>query len=431
MSWPVAAYAGDWAATMRVGETVEANDNPQLQSNSPGGAVGSITNLSLEAIDTGPTWHWLLGTDLGFQKFWGPGAETSLDGVKGGVVHTAIDKSTLLTDYYATFAGTILPASVSEVLDSGITNANTTTMTYAGQGGLTHHLNSLNDLGLTVSGSSQSFTGGNKDGLTPNTYLTTGQSWTHTLTPRTDFTMAASTAWYTASGVSGTDSVSESLTGQVHTDISNRLSLTAGGGGFFIHTTGDALTTSTGESLDENNTGFIANGQLSYALAPNTSVSAFASHSLAPSSLGSVQELTQVGFSAGHQINEFSNLVFSGIFVDQLPVVSVPTNANNVQRQAVVLSVGYHRILSRYWDFGLTYNFTQQDNGDTPFFESFNNKGSTNSNAVFLTLTRNFNLFGAPAENAATDIRLGSRDLFAPAAPIRTPELNGGPIEQR
>ena len=118
--------------------------------------------------------------------------------------------------------------------------------------------------------------------------------------------------------------------------------------------------------------------------------------------------------------------MFSGIFVDQLPLVSVPTNADNTQRQALVVSVGYHRILSRYWDFGLTYNFTQQDNGDTPFFESFNNKGSTNSNAVFLTLTRNFNLFGLPAENAATDIRRGSRDLFAPAAPIRTPELNGG-----
>src|SRR5262249_21175822 len=154
-----------------------------------------------------------------------------------------------------------------------------------------------NDLGLTVSGSSQTFTGGNKDGLTPNTYLTTGQSWTHTLTPRTDFTMAASTAWYTASGVSGTDSVSESLNGKVHTEVSERLNLTAGGGGFFIHTTGnDALARSAGENLDENNTGFIANGELSYALGPNTSVSAFASHNLAPSSLGSVQELTQVGF---------------------------------------------------------------------------------------------------------------------------------------
>jgi hypothetical protein len=421
------AYAGDWAATMRVGETVEANDNPQLRSNSPGGDIGSITDLSLQAIDTGPTWHWLIGTDLGFQEFWGPGAVDSLDGVKGGVIHTAFDKTTPLTDYFATFTGTVLPASLSEVLDSGITNANTTTMTYAGQGGLTHHLNSLNDLGLTVSGSSQSFTGGNSDGLTPNTYLTTGQSWTHTITPRTDVIMAASTAWYTASGISGTDSVSESLTGQVHTQLSERLGLTAGGGGSFIHTTANDGGL---QSFDENNTGFIANGQLSYALTPNTSLSAFASHNLAPSSLGSVQELTQVGFTAGHQINEFSSMVFSGIFVDQLPVFSVPSNANNTQRQALILSVGYHRILSRYWDFGVSYDFTQQDNGDTPFFESFTNKGSANSNAIFVTLTRNFNLLGAPVETAASDVQRGLTDRFAPATPIRTPHLNGGPIEQ-
>ena len=33
------------------------------------------------------------------------------------------------------------PASQSEVLDSGITNADTTTVSYSGQGGLTHQLN--------------------------------------------------------------------------------------------------------------------------------------------------------------------------------------------------------------------------------------------------------------------------------------------------
>ena len=103
-------------------------------------------------IDTGPTWHWLIGTDLGFQKFWGPGAENSFDGVRGGVINTAIDKSTPLTDYTASFNGSVLPASVSEIFDSGITNADTTTMTYAGQGGLTHHLNDLNSLGLICVG---------------------------------------------------------------------------------------------------------------------------------------------------------------------------------------------------------------------------------------------------------------------------------------
>ena len=105
MGLPIVAYAGDWTATGNLGETVEANDNPQLQAkNSPGGSVGSITNLSLQALDTGPTWHWLIGTDLGFQKFWGPGAQDSFDGVRGGVIHTAIDKSTPLTDYTASFS---------------------------------------------------------------------------------------------------------------------------------------------------------------------------------------------------------------------------------------------------------------------------------------------------------------------------------------
>ena len=432
MGLPIAAYAGDWTATANLGETVEANDNPQLQAkNSPGGSVGSITNLSLQAIDTGPTWHWLIGTDLGFQKFWGPGAQDSFDGVRGGVINTAIDKSTPLTDYTASFTGSILPASVSEIFDSGITNADTTTMTYAGQGGLTHHLNELNSLGLSVSGASQAFTGGNTDGLTPNTYLTTGQSWTYTLTPRTDFTMAASTAWYTASGVSSTDSVSESITGQAHTQLSEGLSLTVGGGGFFIHTTAnDAATASFGQNFDSNSTGYIANGALSYALGPNTSVSAFASHNLAPSSTGSVQELTQVGFSVGHQINEFSSLVLGGIFVDQLPVTSIPANGNT-QRQALALSVGYQRSLSRFWNMQLSYNFTQQDNGNDLFFENFDVNGSAISNAVFLTLSRRFDLFGSPVEEASADVRQGFTDLVAPAGPIRTPDVSGGgPIEQ-
>jgi hypothetical protein len=424
---PIAASAGDWTATANFGETVEANDNPQLQSkNSPGGSVGSITNLSLQALDTGPTWHWLIGTDLGFQKFWGPGAQDSFDGVRGGVIHTAVDKATPLTDYYASFAGSVLPASVSEIFDSGITNADTTTINYAGQGGLTHHLNALNSLGLNVSGASQSFTGGNRDGLTPNTYLTTGQSWTHTLTPRTGFTLAASTAWYTASGVSGTDSVSESVTGQLATQLSERMSLAVGGGGFFIHTTGDDAA---GENFDSNNSGYIANGRLSYALGPTTSISAFASHNLAPSSLGSVQELTQVGFGVGHQINEFSSWFFGGIFLDQLPVTSISTTGNT-QRQAVALSVGYNRNLSRFWNMQLSYNFTQQDNGNGLFFASFDDNGSASSNAVFLTFSRSFNLLGSPVENASADIRQGFTDLVAPAAPIRTPDVSGGPIGQ-
>jgi hypothetical protein len=51
---PAVAGAG-WSVTGSVGETVEANDNPQLEPNSSDGAVGSTTNLSLLAVHEWPT----------------------------------------------------------------------------------------------------------------------------------------------------------------------------------------------------------------------------------------------------------------------------------------------------------------------------------------------------------------------------------------
>ena len=233
--------------------------------------------------------RWETDANLGFSGFWGPGAVGSLDGVTG-VARTAFDKATELTDYHASFFGSGLPASVSQVFDSGITNANTTTVTYGGEGGLTHQLNELNALGLSVSGSSEFFTGDNgspssassasatKNTLTPYTYLTTGQSWIYNMTPRTDLTVAASTAWYGADGVAGTDSLSQSVTGQVsqsvtarvQTQLSQRLSFTGGGGGDVVFTTGSSDSTSTGRNANSTSTGFIANAALAYALQMRT-----------------------------------------------------------------------------------------------------------------------------------------------------------------
>jgi hypothetical protein len=387
VSVPVAANA-EWAVTGSVGETVTANDNQQLEADSPGGAVGSITNLSLQAIHDWPTLRWAIGTGLGFSKFWGAGANDSLDGVHGGVLTTSLDKTTPLTDYHASFSANVLPASVSEVFDSGVTNADTTTFTYAGQGSLTHQLNALNAIGLSVSATSQSFSNDGSpnsttnDVLTPNTFLTAGQSWIRSVSPRTNLTLGASTGWFNADGIGTTDSVSESVTLSVQTELSERLSLTAGGGGNVVRTSG---------STDETTSGFIGDVALGYALA-NTTLSAFASHNLAPSSLGSLQERTTAGFSVGHQINEASSIGFSGAFVYQLPVVSAPADADrDQQHQALVLSVGYSRNLAENWNLGLSYNFTAQNNSDNGFFWDLN-EGSSTSNAVFATITRNFNL---------------------------------------
>jgi hypothetical protein len=144
--------------------------------------------------------------------------------------------------------------------------------------------------------------------------------------------------------------------------------------------------------------------------AASTAFSGFASHHLAPSSLGTLQESPQVGLSISHQINEASRLVLSGAFVYQLPIVNVETDLNQ-QHQGLILSVGYQRVLARDWSLQLAYNFSQQNNGDDEFFRTLDDHGSSTSNAVFATLARSFNLWGGPQP---------------PAGDWSIPAINGG-----
>ena len=178
-----------------------------------------------------------------------------------------------------------------------------------------------------------------------------------------------------------TDSLIERATGQIDTQLTERLKLMARAGVGVVNTTGHSQSSDTSAN-------FVANGQLTYLL-KNTTLSALASHDLVPSSLGQIQENTTVGLTVAHQINEWSSMLLSGLYLNQLPSTSGVQNNNN--RQAVVLSVGYERNLIRDWDLQLTYKFTAQDNAEG-FLGSFNDAGSANSNAVFVTVTRNLTL---------------------------------------
>ena len=337
----------------------------------------------------------------------------NLDGLNGWG-STALDKATEFTDYHASFFASGLPASVSQIFDSGITNPNITTTTYSGAGGLTHQLNELNAIGLSVSGSSEFFTGDNgspssassasatKNNLTPYTYLTTGQSWIHNVTPRTDLTVAACTGWYAADDVTGTDnnSLSESVTAQVQNQLSESVTaqvqnklmggvFTGGGGGFVVRTTGQSGSTFPRGSSNSTSTGFIANAPLTYALPNNTGFSAFASHNLVPSSLGELQEATSAGLNVGHQINEWSSVGLSGLFQYQLPTTSIQVDFNQTQTQALAISLGYQRSLSQYWAgvlvnsnktqgqtiFSLGYQTSLSKNWDLTLAYSFTERG--------------------------------------------------------
>jgi hypothetical protein len=457
---PTTASAGDWTGTGGVGETVAVTSNAQLESNSSSVSVESITSLWLHAVDEMPTLYWETDGALGYST--GPVGGSFNQGLNGWG-STALNKVTEFTDYHASFYASGLPASVSQVFDSGITNPNISTTFYSGAGGLTHQLNELNAIGLSVSGSSEFFTGDDgspssafatKNNLTPYTYLTTGQSWIHNVTPLTDLTAAASTGWY-AAGDTGADSLSESVTGQVQNQLSESLTaqiqkqliggvFTGGGGGFVVHTTAQSGSRFPNGSLDSISTGFIANAQLSYALPNNTGFYGFASHNLVPSSLGQLQEATSAGFGVGHKINESSSVGLNGLFQYQVPTTSIQGDFNQTQTQAVGFSLGYQRNLSQYsagilvdsnktqgqtifslgyqrslsqnWNLTLSYSFTEEDNRNTWFLQPFNDNGSSNSSAGLLTITRTFN-FGTPKLSGAFGSPASPGLFGSPASP--------------
>jgi hypothetical protein len=372
--------------TTHIGETIEANDNIQQLPDSPGGAVGSITNFSLTAVNETPTLRLGFGTDLGVSGFTGPGAQSSLDGFRGDV-RGSVDKATKLTDYHFDGFWRLAPAAVSELTDSGILAANTTNSTLVGNAGLKHQLNGLNAFGWSISGTRVDFSG-NSDGLSPYTDLVMTESWIRNLSSVTDFTLATSTQWYQADNATDTETWVQTLTGQIDTQLTSRLKLMGRAGGGVVHTTEQLVAPFEPMDFSDTSGNFIAAAALVYDL-KNTTISADASHDFAPSSLGQVQDRTAVGFAVDHKINEWSGLLFRGQFFDQLPSTSAP--GQNDRRQAVILSLAYSRNLMRDWDLLVSYRFVQQEE-NTGIFIPFDDGAST-SNAVFVTVNRNVTLF--------------------------------------
>ena len=320
------AAAGDWLVTSRIGETVELNDNPQQLPDSPGGAVGSITNFSLNAINELPTLRFDFGTDLAWREYTGPGAQDSLDGLQGNV-EAGIHKSTKLTDYQLAGSWQRQPAAVSEIIDSGILAANTTRTTYFATGGLEHHLNSLNSLGLSASGTSVNFSNDNA-GFTPFNDVTLSPAWIRSISPITNFTASANTQWFVADNLTNTESLIQTVTGQIDTQLTSRLKLMGRAGGGVIHTTEQLPTPRGINDISDTAGDFVGAAELAYEL-KNTIISTSASQDFSPSSLGEVQDRAGVGFSVDHKINEWSSLLFAGEFYDQRPSTSAPGKSNH------------------------------------------------------------------------------------------------------
>jgi hypothetical protein len=216
-------------------------------------------------------------------------------------------------------------------------------------------------------------------------------AWIRNISPRTNFTAAATSQWFTSDApnnfasfdATNTESFIQTLTGQIDTELSSQLRFMARAGGGVIHTTEEFSPSFAGGNYSDTSGNFVGATALVYEL-KNTLLSASASHGFAPSSLGEVQDRTQVGLGVDHKINEWSNILFETQYFNQSPSISTPGEAEH--RQALIFSVAYGRNLMRDWDMILRYRLITQDES-ADLFVPFED-GSSVSNAVFLTVTR-------------------------------------------
>ena len=386
--------AGDWQINSSVSETVEANDNPQLLPDSPGGDVGSLTTFSLDAINESPTLRLGFGADLTLRAYTGPGALDSYDGLQGDV-RGSLEKTTKLTKYDLAAFWQRAPASVSELTDSGILAADTIRDTYFANAGLLHQLNDLNALGWSVSGTSVTFTD-EDEGLSPYNDISMSESWVRSISPTAQMTAALGTQWYQSDNVVDTESLVQRATLQLDRQLTSRMKIMGRAGGGVAYTDQDYWLGLDRIETSDTSGLFIGAAELAYEL-KNTVLAASASHDFAPSSLGEMQERTSVGVSIDHKINERSGILLNGQFFHQLPGVDNPDEEE--RRQALILAVSYSRNVMRDWDLILTYRFVEQQE-QADLFVPFQD-GSATSNAVFVTLNRELYLFARAGQTGA------------------------------
>ncbi|RMH52184.1 MAG: hypothetical protein D6686_02985 [Alphaproteobacteria bacterium] len=207
--------------------------------------------------------------------------------------------------------------------------------------------------------------------LVPITTLGLTGGWTRALTPTLDGTLTAGVTWFEADSPQNPRSIAASLTGGFVWTVNDRLQL-SGGLGASLTRTETALPADSDLAA-----GLTGNLALTYAGADDSLRLSF-SHGVQPSTLGALQNTTSFTARYDHAVNSVSALGFEA----------------RAQRQSAVSGGGGDILALRLGPY-----YSHQLDADTSLRLGYvfelserDGAGTARSHAVFLTLTRGFNL---------------------------------------
>jgi hypothetical protein len=384
------AFAADVSIKGNVSETVEASNNYFL-SNAPSGyTIKSLSAINLDFMARTPTTRYLLDTNYSYYKYFGPGAADA-GGLTWGTPASAtfsIDHTTELAKYNIAASWTRADAAQTQLTQSGIATAHGSIITYDVKGGVTRDLGRNDSISWTADASTVSFTDPTQ---TPYVDVTSTIGWNHSLSQTTTLTNSVNFDWFSQDNSANSQRLMWRFMSGLQSQLSQLLTFNGNIGLVFANTyqNGNApspipppppgvapfqLQVGAGH-------GWVGDVGLTYRLLKDTSVSLTAAHAIIPLFTGQLQQTESIGMSLSHNINQFSNLVFSTQYVQSSSPGQIGQALTALDSFSASVSYGYQ--LTREWRTNLSYTYRD-------------NVGVATSSTVLFALSRDFTVLGNP-----------------------------------
>ena len=402
------AKAADWYLKGLLSETSLYNSNQQLKANSDGNVFGLLSTVNLDFGLRTPSFRIKAITGLSYNYYFGPGAMADDFGPSGLNERNGFDftiagnaeyKRNIGPNTY-NLSGFVVPepTEISELTDSGKVTFDATRWSFGWNGGIDHAVDPLNTLSLDAAQKWVRFVGSDSDEFTPYDSYSLAGIWKRRLSQRSDATVSAGIVQSTFGDSSGNTSTTYYASTGFAANLTKLLSVNASVGGQYTDSEDDGTLS-----------GAIWNFGFDYVM-KRTAIAFDASQSVAPSSLGDVQQTTALAVNINHKVSPRLNLGASYRIAssDQSPelldsqligasanyAINSLTNLSlngsyNMFRadddeNIMTLSATYGRELIERLRGELSYTFKYDDDSD---------EGVATSHAAYFRLSRPFDVF--------------------------------------
>jgi hypothetical protein len=377
------AGAADYYVNGSIGESLSGSDNYFLSNSPSGSTFKSLTAGNLNFVNRTPDTRLLLNTNFSVYDYFGSGASATSPkvGTPAGATFRA-DHTTELNKYNFAASWQREEVATTQLRESGLVTARGLLDRFNVGAGITHDLSRTDTIGLAANGTDVTFTGSTQ---TPYRNVTAVGTWNHTFNPTTALTTSATLDWYDADDSVNSQRLFAQILTSLRTQLSQRLSFNGSIGGGFSNTyqNGSAVLINP-NGLAQFQSGPTSSVQayvgFTYRLTKTTAVSLTAGHFLVPTTYGDLQQISSVGLSLNHSINEFSNVSFATQFAHN--------DLGGISSDLFSAQVGYGYRLTRELVANLSYTYNQRN--DTT--------GFANSSTVLVGLNYDFTLLGNPTK---------------------------------